>query len=223
MSGTTSLTSDRIDVAVVSQQRERAVDVRRRVDAVAQDGLLAEDDGLQVHLGRAAVDPDERDPTGRSDEVRQDRRRRPGTAAASKATSASRPSVRRARSPDGSPGSSSLEPEVAANARRVADGSLTKSRRAPARASHEGQQEPDRPGAHDHHDLALPDRGAADGVDRDGERLGEHCQIGVDPGRDPVDPVRIDRNDAREPAVDIDADEPELGAHVCLPQAAGDA
>ncbi len=60
-------------------------------------------------------------------------------------------------------------------------------------------------------------------MDRDGERLGEHCQIGVDPGRDPVDPVRIDRNAAREPAVDIDADEPELRAHVCLPHAAGDA
>ena len=90
-------------------------------------------------------------------------------------------------------------------------------------ARDERQQEPDRPGAHDHHDLALPDRCAADGVDRDGERLGEHCQIGVDPGRDPVDPVRIDRNAAREPAVDIDADEPELGAHVCLPHAAGDA
>ena len=28
---------------------------------------------------------------------------------------------------------------------------------------------------------------------------------------------------SREPAVDIDADEPELGAHVCLPHAAGDA
>jgi len=84
---------------------------------------------------------------------------------------------------------------------------------------HQRDEQAHGPGAGNHHVRPHPHRRTAHRVCGHRERLGQRCKVQRDPVRDDVKTRGVGDHAARKASIAIDADQPQVGAHVSEPEA----